>query len=94
MSWFGRVDIETAAQKLQAKVCCRVCLCLLVSVQEEPFCSTIALSCSNQSGVFKWLEKWITHHAGGVAAAAAAAAAAIGQASATLSTGERNSAAR
>jgi hypothetical protein len=61
-------------------------------LQEEPFASRIPLQCSNQSGVFKWLEKWITHHAAGTAAAAAAAAAANKgneQAhSGTISTGE------
>lgn len=49
------------------------------------------MQCSNQSGVFKWLEKWITHHAAGTAAAAAAAAANKGNEQAhsgTISTGE------
>eukprot|EP00775_Hariotina_reticulata_P011533 gene11533-11676_t len=32
---------------------------------EEPFASIAPLHCSNQAGVFKWLEKMITHHAAG-----------------------------
>ncbi|KAF6263367.1 hypothetical protein COO60DRAFT_458910 [Scenedesmus sp. NREL 46B-D3] len=31
---------------------------------EEPFAGILPLHCSNQSGVFKWLEAMITHHAG------------------------------
>ncbi|KAF8066392.1 ATG16 [Scenedesmus sp. PABB004] len=41
---------------------------------EEPFASIVPLNCSNQSGVFKWLERMITHHAGGDAAPAVPAA--------------------
>eukprot|EP00879_Flechtneria_rotunda_P032379 GHRR01035576.1.p1 GENE.GHRR01035576.1~~GHRR01035576.1.p1 ORF type:complete len:205 (+),score=52.30 GHRR01035576.1:410-1024(+) len=35
---------------------------------EEPFSSITPLHCSNQTGVYKWLEKMITHHPGDTAA--------------------------
>lgn len=65
----------------------------LLAAQEEPFASRIPLQCSNQSGVFKWLEKWITHHAAGTAAGAAAAGAGATKGneqapSGTMSTGQ------
>ncbi|GBF97334.1 hypothetical protein Rsub_10025 [Raphidocelis subcapitata] len=31
---------------------------------EEPFASLVPLVCSNQAGVFKWLERMLTHHHG------------------------------
>lgn len=31
-------------------------------MQEEPFASMKPLHCSNQSGVYRWLESMITHH--------------------------------
>ena len=34
-----------------------------MAVQEPPFNQIQALTCSNQHGVFKWLEKMLTHHA-------------------------------
>jgi hypothetical protein len=42
-------------------------------VQEEPFAGIMPLHCSNQSGVYKWLEKMVTHHAGNADAPAPAA---------------------
>eukprot|EP00878_Enallax_costatus_P018895 GHUV01019918.1.p1 GENE.GHUV01019918.1~~GHUV01019918.1.p1 ORF type:complete len:426 (+),score=149.02 GHUV01019918.1:854-2131(+) len=33
-------------------------------IAEEPFASIKALHCSNQSGVYKWLESMVTHHPG------------------------------
>jgi hypothetical protein len=40
------------------------CVCLLSCLQEEPFAGIMPLHCSNQAGVYKWLEKMVTHHAG------------------------------
>jgi len=33
-------------------------------LQEQPFAGIAPLQCSNQAGVYKWLEKMITHHVG------------------------------
>lgn len=46
---------------------------MLVCVQEEPFAGIMPLHCSNQAGVYKWLEKMVTHHAGNGDTAAPAA---------------------
>lgn len=83
---------QTACRMLDALhglTSCRHVLFLpvLPAPQEEPFASRIALQCSNQSGVFKWLEKWITHHAAGTSTAALPQAGANGQTAASGGTG-------
>lgn len=51
---------------------------VLPRTQEEPFASITPLACSNQSGVYKWLETMVTHHVGGVTQVGEAGAAAAG----------------
>lgn len=53
-------------------------------LQEEPFASIAPLQCSNQAGVYKWLEKMITHHAAGSVEAGAGAHSGAGEQPANL----------